>query len=353
MNSTNNNNSSSSLNADIIRILPLIRSRRNRVINFAIEALIIQLQNDSMNLQLQLQRAEQEVFTWTLNVVRESTRLWSQEFLMLIYQCNPFMFTVEERAPPTFNRIRHETFRTWWYVRHPYLTDDAGRNSFQLQYRMSRQNFEILLNMVRTHPVYSSPEDGNGTAVEIQVATVLWRIANTHFGYRLAEQFLGISAGSYCRFTDRFIEVMSDLSVDLIDWRVHDEATAAARAAEFLNGGRRGVRLPNVIGAIDGKLITIQKPSVHGNSWVDRHNNPSMNMLAVCDANKRFMFVRTGQTGMSTNIFVGCIILLTVFFFSGRVSDARLFTDSILYKKMLLDKDYYFPGQSIILGGKL
>jgi hypothetical protein len=102
--------------------------------------------------------------------------------------------------------------------------------------------------------------------LEIQVAAVLWRLSNTHFGYRLAEQFLGITAGSYARFTDRFITAMSDLLDEFVNWGVHDVETARRKAAEFEDVDMPGVRLSNVIGAIDGKLIAIQKPSLHGNA---------------------------------------------------------------------------------------
>ena len=56
-------------------------------------------------------------------------------------------------------------------------------------------------------------------------------------------------------------------------------------------------RLPRVIGAMDGKLINIQKPSTHGNLYVDCKNHASLSLLAVCDHNRRFMMVKTGDTG--------------------------------------------------------
>ncbi|OAD67038.1 hypothetical protein PHYBLDRAFT_151983 [Phycomyces blakesleeanus NRRL 1555(-)] len=52
--------------------------------------------------------------------------------------------------------------------------------------------------------------------------------------------------------------------------------------------------LNECIGAVDGKLIVIQKPSLFGNSWLDQHSNVSMALMAVCDHKKRFTDIRVG-----------------------------------------------------------
>ncbi|OAD67145.1 hypothetical protein PHYBLDRAFT_151751 [Phycomyces blakesleeanus NRRL 1555(-)] len=213
----------------------------------------------------------------------------------MIYTCRPHSFTLE-RGPQEVNHVRYGVFRQCWYVCHPTLTDDLGSNSFQLQYQMSHANFELLLNIVSQHQVYEMASNNNSYPIEIQVATVLWCFVNTHFGYCLTEQFLGVSAGSYTQFTMRFITAMSDYSDKFVNWRVYDSETGARRAAEFEQPERHGVSLSDVIGAIYGKLISIQKPFLHGNSWVNCHNNSSINILAVCNANKCFIFVRTGQS---------------------------------------------------------
>jgi hypothetical protein len=276
-------------------ILFLYRQCRNRNITITLETLR-QINRERLMLLQQSSRNMEQISRWAFNIMMESSQLISHDFLYMVYTCSPHHFTVERRTN-TVTPATVQTFNHWWFVRHPYLTDDLGRNSFQLQYRMSRNNFETLLNIVSRHPEYEAAVEGRATPVEIQVATVLWRLANTHFGFRIAETFLGVSAGSYARFTERFITVMSDYINQFVTWGVHDVQTARRKAADFQKIRAHGVRLPNVIGAIDGKLIAIHKPSVHGNSWIDRHNNSSMNLLAVCDANKRFMFIKTGQTG--------------------------------------------------------
>jgi hypothetical protein len=336
-------------------MLPFVARFRRNVNMSIVENIVNQLARDRLLLRQQLERNEQQLQYWIVNIMMESSQLISSDFLYMTYICSPHLFSLE-RGPQQFDHVRYGTFQQWWYVRHPYLTDDLGRNSFQMQYRMSRKNFETLLNIVCQHQVYEGALSGNAYPVEIQVATVLWRLANTHFGYRLAEQFLGISSGSYTRYTLNFLTAMTDNFEQFVNWGVHDVEIARKKSAEFERRDEPGVRLPNVIGAIDGKLINIQKPRIHGNAWIDRHNEASMNLLAVCDANKRFMFIRTGQTGTyyiskgSLNLLLANNVMLQNDFV-GRVNDARLFTDSSLYTAMLFDHDHYFPNNTIILGG--
>ncbi|KAL0088719.1 hypothetical protein J3Q64DRAFT_1881754 [Phycomyces blakesleeanus] len=265
MNNNNNNNTSIDSSAEILRLLAfIINSRRNANLT-NVELLLNQISKQDLILQQQIERSRQQLLDCAANIMIESLQLVSCDYFFMIYTCRSHSFTLE-RGPQEVNHVRYGVFRQWWYVRHPTLTDDLGSNSFQLQYQMSRANFELLLNIVSQHQVYEAVLNNNSYPIEIQVATVLWRFANTHFGYHLTEQFLGVSAGSYTRFTMRFITAMSDYSDKFVNWGVHDSETAARRAAEFEQPERRGVRLPGVIGAIDGKLISIQKPSLHGNS---------------------------------------------------------------------------------------
>ena len=37
--------------------------------------------------------------------------------------------------------------------------------------------------------------------------------------------------------------------------------------------------LPNIIGAVDGTLITIQKPWVNANEYIWRHKKPQLNVM--------------------------------------------------------------------------
>ena len=89
---------------------------------------------------------------------------------------------------------------------------------------------------------------------------------------------------------------MMTISKSVITWPINDPA----RAAEIANGFQeRGdtVRLDEALGAIDGKNFVIQKPSVRGNDYVDRKGRASVNMMAVCDDEGRFMYIKLGISG--------------------------------------------------------
>ncbi|XP_062620963.1 putative nuclease HARBI1 [Saccostrea cucullata] len=61
---------------------------------------------------------------------------------------------------------------------------------------------------------------------------------------------------------------------------------------------------PNVIGAIDGTHIGIKSPSFEENVFVNRKNYHSINTMAVCDANLKFLNVVAKWPGSSHDSFV-------------------------------------------------
>ncbi|KAL0080226.1 hypothetical protein J3Q64DRAFT_1240524 [Phycomyces blakesleeanus] len=261
----NSNTSNTDYSVEILRLSAFILNFHRNAYLTNVKISLNQMSRQRLILQQQVEQSQQQLLQWATNIMLESSQLVSHDYFYMVYTCRPHSFTLE-RGPKEVNHDRYGVFRQWWYVRHPSLTNDLGSSSFQLQYQMSRANFELLLNIVSQHQVYDAALNGNSYPIEIQVATVLWRFANTHFGYCLAENFLGVSVGSYTRFTLWFITAMSDYSDRFVNWGVHDSATAIRKAAEFKQPERRSIRLPGVIGAIDRKLISIQKTSLHGNA---------------------------------------------------------------------------------------
>lgn len=57
------------------------------------------------------------------------------------------------------------------------------------------------------------------------------------------------------------------------------------------------IGFPGVIGAIDGTHVEIRKPSREPDGWVDRQGKRTMHVLAVCDADARFIYHCIGCPG--------------------------------------------------------
>lgn len=61
---------------------------------------------------------------------------------------------------------------------------------------------------------------------------------------------------------------------------------------------------PNCLGAIDGKLIRVQRPTRAGGSYFNYKKFFSVNMMAVVDAHGRFMYVTVGAQGSANDAAV-------------------------------------------------
>jgi hypothetical protein len=104
------------------------------------------------------------------------------------------------------NHFRRE--RYWTYV-HDNLRDKSGPQSYKAHYGMNKVTFDYLVSALSDHPDFQL-QAINATSTYIQIAAVLWRYANCHFGYRIFEATMGFSQGSYHNFSERFLAAMID-----------------------------------------------------------------------------------------------------------------------------------------------
>lgn len=56
---------------------------------------------------------------------------------------------------------------------------------------------------------------------------------------------------------------------------------------------------PNVIGAIDGTMITVRVPAVNKTDYFTRKYTTALNLTVCCDANKKFLNINAGHSARS------------------------------------------------------
>ncbi|XP_055842498.1 putative nuclease HARBI1 [Episyrphus balteatus] len=86
--------------------------------------------------------------------------------------------------------------------------------------------------------------------------------------------------------------------------------------------------MPAVVGCIDCTLIKIDAPNNHEDRFIDRHGNHSINCMLVCGPDLRFYYCSAK--------------------WPGKVHDARVLRNSILYEKM--ENGWRPHPRSVLLG---
>lgn len=105
--------------------------------------------------------------------------------------------------------------------------------------------------------------------------------------------YLGVLYGSYKNFTRSTCCAIKEILGDKIAWPMGSEKVMSIAYNLDLprgsNSGQTRVRLPSVIGALNGKNVIIHKPSPapYGDMFWDRKNNYSVKLTAVCLADCR------------------------------------------------------------------
>ena len=250
------------------RLLEFLHRRDFMLSNIYMGRVAAFVLESSINMTFMNQDIFYEIFLATPNFITQSTHL------PLAYQTQPY-----------------------WTIEHLPLNDHSQHSCklFKTHYQITLAAFNSLVEKLSLCQGYIGSQTHGGFPVEVQVATVPWRFANSTYGFRIMNETVDITDGSYNNFTNRFIKAMRKIGESVIIWPLRDPQRCILNPGKFLSKGTAAEpRLPQVIDTMNGKLINIQKPSKHGNLYIDRKNHASLSLLGACNHNRRFMIGGSG-----------------------------------------------------------
>lgn len=110
--------------------------------------------------------------------------------------------------------------------------------------------------------------------------------------YHAVGDMHGISKATICRSVHRTIRAINDILLhQVVCWPNQNEIRNIVQRFNLIAG------MPMVIGCIDGTLINIDAPSENEEAFVDRHGNHSLNAMAVCGPDLRFLYINVNWPG--------------------------------------------------------
>jgi len=189
------------------------------------------------------------------------------------------------------------------------IINDYVDSYFHSHFRMMRQTFfklvQICLKECNLTKKYSG---GNQPlSVEKKIVITLWYLAKEGSMGSVAEVFNVAKSTVKCVTRDVILELCK-LSPKFITWPSKEDALILAKDFKSRSD------FPDVIGAIDGSHFCIKAPLDQQDCYTDRKLNKSIIMQAICTS--KFLF---------TNVNIG---------YPGRLRDARVFSNSDVFKKI-------------------
>jgi hypothetical protein len=141
---------------------------------------------------------------------------------------------------------------------------------FKLEGRLNRSNYI---------PTYESGRTNIST--EKAFLLTLWYLSNCEGFRQIADRF-GISLSSAHRCLVRVVDYLLSIRKEFIKWAVPRESNANESKFEQKRG------IPNVIGALDGCHVKINRPQHHQDSYINRKGFHSVLIQGIDEIRKLF-----------------------------------------------------------------
>ena len=149
------------------------------------------------------------------------------------------------------------------------------------KYRLNREAIIHLCNELEEDLKWPSNKSG-ALSVEIQILTALRFYASGSFQNVIADAH-NIHISSVSRCINRVSRALSQRINNYITFPSEEQGRISVK-----QGFYERANFPNVLGAIDGSLIPIKKPTVDEHLFVSRKGFHAINIQAICDAKYKF-----------------------------------------------------------------
>ncbi|XP_053615430.1 uncharacterized protein LOC128679719 [Plodia interpunctella] len=167
--------------------------------------------------------------------------------------------------------------------------------SFENFTRMSRTDFEILLNMVGPAIVKQDTKFRKSIDPHIRLAVTLRYLAtgdsygSLSYTFRVSKQVICHTIPKVCQELIKALNSFVKTPTNVNEWK------EKSRNFEIL------WNFPHCIGAIDGKHVLLEAPPNSGSDYYNYKENYSLVLLAIVDAEYNFVYVNCGAKGKSSD----------------------------------------------------
>ncbi len=164
--------------------------------------------------------------------------------------------------------------------------------------RMDPQSFKAILHLIQDNPIFQNRSSSPQAPVEIQLKVALFKLGHdgSASGFVPGSNQLGVSEGHISNCMHRVIHALFQLRNKYlyITWPTSSER----RLESPENQMRKG--LTGAIGKVDGSdIVLLYKPGgdLIGEHYYTRKNQYSIDLCAVCNSSKKFIYAITGYPG--------------------------------------------------------
>ena len=232
------------------------------------------------------------------------------------------------------NIRRNRIFRDRLHPLDAYNDDEIIR-----RYRLSR---ELIINLYDQIGADLEPETLRNHAIPgmLQIFVALRFYACGSFQAVVGDG-IGIHKSSVSRIITRVTQRLVRLRNRFIKFprNINDIMSSKQDFHEI-------AEFPNVIGAIDGTLISIKTPKEDEHRYVSRKGGHSLNVLATCDSNLMFTYVVSKYPGSTNDSFIWTNCNLAQKFEQGEFGNSWLLGDSgcvsSIFTIITLNHVFYF-----------
>ena len=185
-----------------------------------------------------------------------------------------------------------------WPEKMKHLTSfilKSDNEKFKQHARRTRQAFLSIVDRIKRHPFggKSRHEQAN---VEHQFLVALGRLGfdgNASSLWKVGSDF-GIGEGTVNLNVTRVIRALLSLESEVVSWPNFAEKEAIKRRIEDSS------RHPSCVGFVDGTLVGLNRePDLNGEDYFTRKGSYALNVMLVCDDQRRIRHVSAGFPGCS------------------------------------------------------
>jgi hypothetical protein len=162
----------------------------------------------------------------------------------------------------------------WEFARNP-----ADHHRFRNMLRVSPLVFEVILELIKDHPVFQNNSNQPQTPVDVQLAVTLYRMGRFGNGASLEDiaRNAGCSEGAVEAFTDRCFEAIESLHDVFVRPLTKEEKEAEKQWIDD-HMGFRGLWREGWL-MYDGTIVVLYaKPGLNGEAYYTRKANYGLNV---------------------------------------------------------------------------